>query len=79
VNKTICEVNKVSKDCSNEAIGSSEGGEGAGRREKGITGRLVDQTEGYEISNEAGRQHYLEKHMGHLVDRAIAEWLWAVL
>jgi hypothetical protein len=48
-------------------------------REKGITGRLVDQTEGYEISNEAGRQHYLEKHMGHLVDRAIAEWLWAVL
>ena len=57
MNKTICEVNKVSKDCSNEAIGSSEGGEGAGRREKGITGRLVDQTEGCEISNEADRQH----------------------
>ena len=55
--KTICEVNELSKDCSNEAIGSSEGGEGAGRREKGITGRLVDQTEGCEISNEAGRQH----------------------
>ena len=53
-------MNEGSRDCSKETAESSEGWEGTGRREKGITGQRMDQTEEHEIGNETGRQHKLE-------------------
>ena len=50
-------MNEGSRDCSTETGGSIEGWEGTGRREKGITGWRMDQTEEHEIGNETGRQH----------------------
>ena len=50
-------MNEGSRDCSTETGESSEGSEGTGRREKGITGWRMDPTEEHEISNEADRQH----------------------